>query len=115
MRRGVTPLLVLLAFGVGIAAGAYLTGGEQLSQVRLSPDGRERLELYYPDRWHRFLNPNGDLYVFARVTRVPEEQLLGTSPPFEMSGAGPVEWTRSGVEVGTAATWDRATGRWAVD
>lgn len=115
MIRVRTLLLALAAaLALGVALGAYAGGGEKLADIKPSPDGRERLEFYYPDRWRSFWNPHADYYVQARLVRVPSAEVLGTSAPFDMSGDGEVFWERDTVQIGTSAVFDRRTGKWTL-
>lgn len=112
--RHVWPVLgFLLGVALALPLGLYLGGGGTLMLVAPSPDGRERVELYRPTRWQRLLGHDRDDAV-ARVARADTGETLGVSPIFYASGMGPVAWRKGGVDLGMAASWDRASGRWQV-
>jgi hypothetical protein len=83
--------------------------------VTLSPDGRERLELYQPARWQRLLGKGDDEYAFARISDAASGDRLTTSPVFYFQGAGPTRWTPQGVEIGMAAKFERRSGQWTIE
>jgi hypothetical protein len=107
--------MVLVALGVGIAVGAHGAGGVRLSYSSLSPDGRERLDVYHASRWRALLTPGADMPGFVRLVRLAGDETLGTSPTFELSGGGRVIWSREQVQLGSSASFDRTTGTWSVE
>lgn len=109
-------LLLLLIAGAIAAAWLipYERGGSTLIATQRSPDGREQVQLYSATRWQAMWQPNADLLGFATLSRVADGRTVATSSAFEMSGEGEVFWTKDGVQVGSSAVFDRATGRWSV-
>ncbi len=114
-----TKLAIAGAFALGavvaLPIGRHYGGSGRLVQVEVSPDKQERLELYRPDLWQQRLGyDNGD-YAVARLSNAADGTTTATSDPFVYDGAGSTLWSRQTVDVGTAARFERATGRWSVE
>lgn len=118
MRRVRWGIVIAFLLGVALALplGFYLASGERLISATVSPDGRERLELYQPSHWQRTVLGYVDHdYAFARVSDAASGDRLSTSPVFYLQGAGPTQWTPQGVQIGMAARYDKRTQRWTVE
>lgn len=111
-------LALVGAFAVGAACalpiGLHYGGNGRLIQVEMSPDGQDRLELYRPDRLQQRLGYDDGDYAVARLANIADGTTTITSDPFLYDGAGSTRWSKQTVDVGTAARFERATGRWSV-
>ena len=116
MKRPVLAAAVAFLLGLAVAfpLGLKLGGTGRLISVETSPDGKERLELYRPGPLQQLLGYGGDDYAVARLSSIAEASSGAASAPFYDEGAGSTHWSREAVDVGTAARFDRATGRWSV-
>lgn len=118
MRRVRWGVVIAFVLGVALALplGMYLGGGERLISASASPDGRERLELYQPSRWHRLVRGYADHdYAVARISDAASGDRLSESSVFYLQGAGPAEWTPQGVQIGMAARFDRRNQHWTIE
>ncbi|KQM57173.1 MULTISPECIES: hypothetical protein [unclassified Sphingomonas] len=117
-RRSWSGLAVAIAFvagtGLGATAGLYWSTPGALIDIETSPDRRERVELYRPDRWQQLTGHNSADYAVARLSSAADGTVLTTSPPFYLDGSGTTRWSRAAVEIGVAARYDRAAGKWSV-
>lgn len=114
-RALVTALAFVAGAGAALPLGLHWGGGATLVSAETSPDGRERLELYRPTRWQRLTGADSHDYAVARLANAADGAELATSEPFYLDGAGRTRWASDRVDVGTAASFDRGTGRWSVD
>jgi hypothetical protein len=119
VTRARRALVTTLAFAAGAVAalplGLHWGGGATLVSAELSPDGRERLELYRPTRWQRLTGAGEHDYAVARLSRTADGAALATSDPFYLDGAGRTRWGPDRVDVGAAASFDRGTSSWSVE
>jgi hypothetical protein len=113
-RRALLALLIGGVFALGVALGAYWSADDGLLLSHASPDGRMRLDYYHPPRWRALVDPNADMPGYARLVADAGNYVSPPSPTLELSGSGPIIWTRTGVQIGAAAGFDRRTGRWSV-
>lgn len=104
----------ILGFALALPLGLSLGAGGDLQLISLAPDGRERVEIYGPTRWQRLIGYDRDDAV-ARIADVANGETLSISPVFYSNDMGSVAWRRDGVDLGMAAHWDRATGRWQLN
>lgn len=98
---------------VGVPVTHYFIGGGRSAGVERSPDGRSRLEFRLASRWQQWTHPGADQLGY--VSLYQEGGDVVNSPLFDLSGAGPVVWATSGVQVGTVAVYEPAHRRWSVD
>lgn len=102
-------VVTVVAFLLGVWAG----GGERLLYVAVSPDGRERVEVYTPTRLQRWVEQRKDLPGVLRLVHVSDAGPVGSdSEVIELSGAGSAIWSETTVQLGTTAVFDRKSGRW---
>lgn len=117
MKRGriIAGLLIAVAAGAGVGAWvtAWALGGSTLISVQMSPDRRERVELYAASRWQGLVSPEADLLGYARLTDA-QGRTEGESGAFELSGHSEVIWGPDVVQVSSSAVFDRVTRRWTV-
>lgn len=115
-RRPTIGLAIAFVAGgaAGASAGLHWAMPGALIDIETSPDRRERVELYRPDRWQRLTGHHSADYAVARLSSTPDGTVLTTSPPFHLDGSGATRWSPRAVEIGVAARYDRATGRWSV-
>jgi hypothetical protein len=112
--RSLRQLLILAALAVvAVSAYRYLSAGEATVDRVTSPDGRFTLEFRSASRWQRWTHGGADMPGYVRLRERGGETV--SSPVFEMSGSGPVFWTKDGVQVGTSAIYHREQRRWSVD
>jgi hypothetical protein len=114
-KRWLPIAALIVGAAGGVPVGLHWGGGDTLADVEVSPDGRERLEIYRPTRWQRLLGYDAHDYAVARLSRAADGEMLGTSGPFYLDGAGPVTWGTGVVSLGSAARYDRSTGRWTTE
>lgn len=114
MSRVQLTAAALAGAGLALPLGVYLAKSGELMSVAVSPDGRERLELYHVARWQQLSGYADRDDAVARIADVATGDTLTTSPVLYTSGMGSVTWRRTGVDIGMAASWDRASGRWQV-
>ena len=98
---------------IALLIGMHHDATGRLIAVERSPDGKERLALYRPGPLQRWLGYSAHDYAVARLSRNADGSIVATSPPFYYDGAGQIHWAADGVDVGVAARFDRATGRWS--
>ncbi len=101
---------------IGGMSGFWFASGMLLISTKVSPDGRERVELYSPPHWQTLGWTRFDLPGVARVTRLADGASLGTSDVFELSGSGgDVYFDTDVVQVSTIAVYRRSTGKWEIE
>lgn len=106
--------VVALALAVvGVPATHYLISSGRPAGAELSPDGRSRLEFRLASRWQKWTHPGADQLGY--VSLYQQDGGVVESALFDLSGAGPVVWAPSGVQVGTVAIYEPAHRRWSVD
>ncbi|MDJ0276123.1 hypothetical protein QLH51_04800 [Sphingomonas sp. 2R-10] len=99
---------------IGVPMGMRLTGAGDLIDIETSPDRKERIELYRPNRWQRSTGHDSGDHAVARLASAADGATLAVSPPFYLDGAGTTRWSAQGVAIGVAVRYDRATGQWRV-
>lgn len=113
-RAPVVAIAFVAGNAVGATAGLHWATPGALIDIETSPDQKERIELYRPDRWQQLTGHNANDYAIARLSSTADGTILATSPPFYLDGSGATRWSPRAVEIGVAARYDRATGRWSV-
>ncbi|KZE08509.1 MULTISPECIES: hypothetical protein [Sphingomonas] len=113
-RAPVVAIAFVAGTAVGATAGLHWATPGALIDIETSPDQKERVELYRPDRWQQLTGHNANDYAIARLSSTADGTILATSPPFYLDGSGATRWSPRAVEIGVAARYDRATGRWSV-
>lgn len=114
-RRRISLIAITAVAGgtvVGISTGMRLATPGDLIAVESSPDRRERIELYRPNRWQRLTGHDAGDYAVARLASAADGTTIAVSPPFYLDSAGATHWSARGVAIGVAIRYDRATGRW---
>lgn len=111
-RIGWAVALLLLAI-LSVPTYRYLADGDAAFGQVTSPDKRYTLEFRRASRWQRWTHQGADMLGYVRLHDRDGETVA--SPVFEMSGAGEVYWSKTGVQVGTIAIYDHNRAAWSVD